>query len=187
MPVTCAKCGEELLGSVNRCWQCGSEMLSTPDAATAPPVRRRPAVPVSAVVAEDTGGEVIQARLADDEAQPEPPVRPTIDSAHRWPRFAAWASVVLGLIALVGGFFSAWWLLAGVVGLAGGIWGMQSGHRTSAAWGMVLCCLGLAVTSSHLAYNLYRWQRGVPVESFSDFDDGFGEFDEYEGYDETWE
>ena len=44
MAVVCAKCGEELLGSVNRCWRCGQRAVSTPDAADAPPVRRSPVI-----------------------------------------------------------------------------------------------------------------------------------------------
>lgn len=47
MAVTCAKCGEELLGAVNRCWKCGQEVLSTPDAGRLPAVRRAPPAEIS--------------------------------------------------------------------------------------------------------------------------------------------
>lgn len=52
MTVNCAKCGEELLGSVNRCWKCGTEFASLPDPSALPPVRRVP--PVEAAVAATT-------------------------------------------------------------------------------------------------------------------------------------
>ena len=48
MAVSCAICGEELLGSVNRCWKCGNFVTSHPGDATQPPVRtdqQAPAVP----------------------------------------------------------------------------------------------------------------------------------------------
>jgi len=42
MAVKCAKCGEELLGAVNRCWRCGTEMESRTGDTSLPPVRRAP-------------------------------------------------------------------------------------------------------------------------------------------------
>jgi hypothetical protein len=51
MAVRCSKCGEELLGPVNRCWKCGQAFATLPDAGGLPPVRREPgpvAVPVIA-------------------------------------------------------------------------------------------------------------------------------------------
>lgn len=45
MVVRCAKCGEELLGAVNRCWRCGTPVVSRPGDALLPPVRRPPINP----------------------------------------------------------------------------------------------------------------------------------------------
>ena len=42
MSVECAKCGEELMGSVNRCWSCGQEFVATIDEGNRPPIRRAP-------------------------------------------------------------------------------------------------------------------------------------------------
>jgi hypothetical protein len=42
MSVRCAKCGEELLGAVNRCWRCGQTLKSHVGPADLPPVRRPP-------------------------------------------------------------------------------------------------------------------------------------------------
>jgi hypothetical protein len=39
MSVRCAKCGEELLGAVNRCWKCGQIFERRPDVDGQPPVR----------------------------------------------------------------------------------------------------------------------------------------------------
>jgi hypothetical protein len=44
MAVQCAKCGEELMGSVNRCWRCGQEFVARRTEGDLPPVRRSPVV-----------------------------------------------------------------------------------------------------------------------------------------------
>ncbi len=54
MPVHCAKCGEELLGAVNRCWRCGTALVPQSGPAGTPPVRRAPIeVPLDAAVIDD--------------------------------------------------------------------------------------------------------------------------------------
>jgi hypothetical protein len=40
MAVRCSRCGEELLGPVNRCWKCGQVFAMLPDDGGLPPVRR---------------------------------------------------------------------------------------------------------------------------------------------------
>lgn len=42
MAVQCAKCGEELMGSVNRCWRCGQEFVAHRSETGLPPIRRAP-------------------------------------------------------------------------------------------------------------------------------------------------
>lgn len=42
MAVLCAKCGEELLGAINRCWRCGTEYESHRGRSDVPPIRRAP-------------------------------------------------------------------------------------------------------------------------------------------------
>lgn len=42
MAVFCAKCGEELLGAINRCWRCGTEYESRSGRVDVPPIRRAP-------------------------------------------------------------------------------------------------------------------------------------------------
>src|SRR4051795_11818810 len=39
MAVRCSKCGEELLGAVNRCWKCGQTFALHPEMDGTPPVR----------------------------------------------------------------------------------------------------------------------------------------------------
>ncbi|MCA9216576.1 MAG: DUF4190 domain-containing protein [Planctomycetales bacterium] len=95
MNVACSQCGEELIGSVNRCWRCGQTILSTSDSLHAPPVRAGEAaapdaIPVAYLVPKPIspdseagntpGSEERDSGLSDAEreflaANPEEPVR----------------------------------------------------------------------------------------------------------------
>ncbi|MEO8495691.1 MAG: hypothetical protein ABI614_11515 [Planctomycetota bacterium] len=57
MAVQCAKCGEELMGAVNRCWRCGQEFVVRSTEAGLPPIRRSPVVTAT--------GEVWDAELSE--------------------------------------------------------------------------------------------------------------------------
>lgn len=82
MAVRCSKCGEELLGPVNRCWKCGQTFATLPDTGGLPPVRREPSPVAAPVVAAapavapmalaDAAGieEPVQAVPADSAAEP---------------------------------------------------------------------------------------------------------------------
>jgi len=56
MAVKCSKCGEELLGAVNRCWKCGQMFALRPEIDGRPPVRTESPFtgdsPVEAIVIE---------------------------------------------------------------------------------------------------------------------------------------
>src|SRR5437764_4561953 len=45
MTVRCSKCGEELLGAVNRCWKCGQTFALRPEIDGRPPVMAEPRPP----------------------------------------------------------------------------------------------------------------------------------------------
>src|SRR5262245_20875352 len=64
MAVHCARCGEELLGAVNRCWKCGQEFRARPTVEGLPPVRDE--VVAAAAVAALSTGEALEARVVDD-------------------------------------------------------------------------------------------------------------------------
>ncbi|MGI8979585.1 MAG: hypothetical protein ACR2FY_10190 [Pirellulaceae bacterium] len=59
MAVRCSKCGEELLGPVNRCWKCGQQFTAQAETGGLPPVRYAPIeLPSDVVMAEFAGGPV---------------------------------------------------------------------------------------------------------------------------------
>jgi len=91
MAVHCAKCGEELLGAVNRCWKCGQIFARRPEMDGLPPVRmeRPPAAgePLEAIILDDDAdgrGEQAAAAPVAVAAPPAggfplpPPMAPTV-------------------------------------------------------------------------------------------------------------
>ena len=79
MTVKCAQCGEEVLGAVNRCWQCGAPIASRPGDVNLPPVRGAPIADSAAAGPDrrraepptDDAGEsdgAVLAQLADGES-----------------------------------------------------------------------------------------------------------------------
>jgi hypothetical protein len=57
MAVRCSKCGEELLGPVNRCWKCGQQFSAQAEVGGLPPVRYAPLELPSDVVLAEVAGE----------------------------------------------------------------------------------------------------------------------------------
>jgi len=80
MAVRCAKCGEELLGAVNRCWKCGTTFAARPEIDGRPPVMLEmppaealaSAAPLDAVILDDPPAEpaAIDALPADGDPPP---------------------------------------------------------------------------------------------------------------------
>jgi hypothetical protein len=85
MAVHCAKCGEELLGAVNRCWKCGQNFELRPEIDGRPPVRLEmpPASPVP------DSAEAVDVIVLDEEAAPAEtapaPVQPATIAAPKPP------------------------------------------------------------------------------------------------------
>ena len=80
MAVQCANCGEELMGSVNRCWRCGRPFVSRSGPAQVPPIRRNPIIgpvdgPMEAIVLE-----------GDEPGGPDEPHEADLSPARRWHR-----------------------------------------------------------------------------------------------------
>lgn len=184
MPVTCANCGEELLGAVNRCWRCGQTALSAPGSGDAPPIRQAPAmiitaeaVPLAMIVIDETGAasegtESPIATPAENAPPPTlpastapqqfglPPPRPAVYEQRGLVDVAAVASIVLGALALLLGVFFSWSLLLGFVGLGAGLWGFRSRWRQMAVIGLLLSLMGIAGSSARLAYDSFTWWYG---------------------------
>lgn len=139
MAVRCARCGEELLGAVNRCWKCGQQFAVRPTPEGLPPVRAE-------LVAETVGGAAaaneqqpterqsdapIEARLIDESAaavgqvtsvlEPRPTIAaavpPQLATTHplATPRQPKPVGIPANNVAALGGAYAA--LLLGLFGL----------------------------------------------------------------------
>lgn len=185
MAVQCANCGEELLGAVNRCWRCGQTLVAHAGPVDLPPVRRSPVVgpldrppgaSIEAVLVEDAaqapasgirrgspfaGGANAPAKTAVPFMQPSASSVPR-RSFQVAPRVAAAASIAMGLIGIGVSFvFSPGALLIAIAGIGFGIWGLYSPNRTLGVFGLVLCCVALALSAFLLTVELYIYVYGI--------------------------
>lgn len=145
--VYCSKCGEELLGAVNRCWRCGKAYAVPP-----------PSAPLSS---SDSGNEQVLAAAVVE----NPGTERTYKAARRQTTAelidarkaglmamgGTVTSLVLGLLATVLAFFWPPAAIIAIIGLGMGIWGLSSPRRNLALVGMLLCCLAIGVGTFGIA------------------------------------
>jgi hypothetical protein len=185
MSVRCAKCGEELLGAVNRCWKCGSTFARRPEADGLPPVRvewqTQPGNALDAVILEDLPPATETAEPAADlpaRAVPQPPQvaqlaspyvmpRPKTASepsgaqrveAHRQSLIAMGGTVtslVLGVFGLALAFFRFEAAIIALIGLLMGVWGLYSQKRNWALLAMLLCAVAITLGTYRGVRDLY--------------------------------
>ncbi len=172
----CGNCGEELLGSVNRCWKCGDLFVShgsTPPKPEEP--KRTPDEPV-VVAATPADGEPTSV----DEAEPfveaiivESPELPTQQnrplaapySPDQRPSMAALAGLALGLGSFLGSWLTGWMLLPALFGMIFSVVGLGSGQRKLAAFGAAFSLLALAIaTYVTIVAIFYNWYGYYPLE-----------------------
>lgn len=189
MTVRCAKCGEELLGAVNRCWKCGQQFIARPTIKGLPPVRPEFEAAGAEAAIEAT---VLEDEPAGEESKAEsvavaapvvaavvplpPPMNPLVATRQpslvrpvkKAPNIAALGgtvgALVLGVFAAVLGLFRYEAAIVALIGLMMGIWGLYSPRRGWALVGMLLCCLGIAVGTFTGARALYFYvNQNAPI------------------------
>lgn len=145
MPVHCSKCGELLLGAVNRCWKCGQTLALHPEADGRPPVR------ANAASGQPTAPPAAGAGALSPAAAPAGPRRPqsgNVAEARRASMMAMGGTVASLVLGIFAGLLALLWppaALIAVLGLAMGIWGLRSPRRNLALVGMLLCCLAIGL------------------------------------------
>jgi hypothetical protein len=179
MAVRCSKCGEELLGAVNRCWKCGQTFALHPEIDGRPPVRAESAV---------GGGQALEAIIVE-QAGTLPTAPAVAVAVQRWvqPSRASTGDLIdarrAGMMAMGGtvtsivlGVFAATFALVwppaaliAVLGLAMGVWGLSSPKRNWALIGMLLCCLAIGIGTYGGVRSAYVYmQRSKPIAIDSD-------------------
>ena len=144
----CKNCGAGLFGAVNRCWKCGTaiERYMTDEI---PPIRRS-----RVVLPEEVSVDQLQEQLVTTHQ-----VLPFLLNFHLSDvtrgRFAI-ASVVLGVIACLLGFASAWAALLGIAAAISAVLGMPvEERRDQATLGLVLAMIAIFVGIGHVAFDLW--------------------------------
>jgi len=166
MTVRCTRCGEELMGAVNRCWKCGQQFQARPTVEGLPPVRAE-LVAAAAAVESLSAGEALEAKVLDEAAPagqtavqvmpspvpvvmlvaPSPPLpaHPLATPRPAQPRFVAQPTNV----AAVGGAYAAlalglfavvlsWWRYEGaIVALVGLMAGIWGIYSPRRNWALV--------------------------------------------------
>ena len=193
MAVRCSRCGEELLGAVNRCWKCGLAFQVRPTVEGLPPVRAE-VVAAAAAVAAMPAGQAVEARVLEDAAPIEtaatpiaappvplpshalplhplatpPPPRPSVSRAptNIAAEGGAYAALALGLFGLVLSWSLFYGALVALVGLLAGIWGIYSPRRNVALIGMLLCAVAMGLGTFTGVRQLNRYlTRNAPIET----------------------
>ena len=71
MSVLCAKCGEELIAAINRCWRCGTEYEYRSGQIDVPPRRRAPIrVPLEGSLEAEVVDDDLTDEVVDSESDP---------------------------------------------------------------------------------------------------------------------
>ena len=150
MGVYCSQCGEQFMGSVNRCWNCGQSISGT--SASLPPIRTN---------VDDAG----KAEIVAGSLQSSVPSQTSYDpfnSRHRFRGNCAISSLVVGVVTVLSMFLSWWVAIPAMVGMVLGILGLSSNRRKTAAIGLLLCFLVFAgstirgVVGSYQQYRLHQ-------------------------------
>jgi hypothetical protein len=144
--VHCSKCGEELLGAVNRCWRCGQTYAISPNTPASSPGTSNEQ-PLGAVVVENPGTELTY-KAARRQTTAE-----LIDArkAGMMAMGGTVTSLVLGLLATLLALVWPPAAIIAIIGLGMGIWGLSSPRRNLALVGMLLCCLAIGIGTFGIA------------------------------------
>jgi hypothetical protein len=184
----CSNCGEEVLGAVNRCWNCGQLFALAGEFGQTPPQRSSTAGDSDALLAEvleeapgagehplrrgspfaENPGSVVPAGCAI----PRSNAAATVAGVRRpdWlVRMGPYASIAVGMIGLlICGRLPLAGLIASAVGLAAGRAALSGKRPGAAVAGMLLNCLVCSLSLFLLAVATYDSLHGVkPWDSFT--------------------
>ena len=165
MPVHCATCGEELLGSVNRCWKCGNQFEALAEDGL-PPIIRAP-VPSDTQPVED---DVPVADVVEDFTVPKATAAETtkLVSSRQGLRLGfAVSSIVIGGFSLLASFFTPFAAIGAAIGIALGVFALVGGNRAAAIAGIILCCLALTVSGVRMSVEAGKYMT-TPAEELED-------------------
>jgi hypothetical protein len=145
--IHCSKCGEELLGAVNRCWRCGQAYAVSPSNTPSSPPGPGNEQPLAAVVVDNPGTELAYKAVRRQTTAELIEAR----KAGLMAMGGTVTSLVLGLLATLLALFWPPAAIIAIIGLGMGIWGLSSPRRNLALVGMLLCCLAIGIGTFGIA------------------------------------
>ncbi len=144
MSARCLTCGETLLGAVNRCWKCGAEAH------------------VSATIVEK-----------QPDNSPFAPVDRSAEATatdHEHLSFvqgSAYASLSIGLFALLLSWSLPYAVVPGIIGLGCGIWSFSQRRNRVAAVGILICLLAIYWSGILTYRTMLDWHElNYPTDAF---------------------
>ncbi|MBA2117253.1 hypothetical protein [Bremerella alba] len=182
MSVVCSKCGEELIGAVNRCWKCGtpfirSETVRTPALTgpglpqttqlQVPPIRRAPVLAIYLSHGNTQDDEPIAAIIEEENNDAEhaqaPAVIPTtirfldslpMDYPSLGGSLLAFVTSIVCYYSIIGVLFTAVAVILNVY--------LLSHRRSTARWvGFGLSILSLLFALTRTMASLFLWFTGM--------------------------
>jgi len=182
MSVVCSKCGEELMGAVNRCWKCGTPFIRSETVSTStvdgggtaqkvqlqvPPIRRSPVLEIYVSPNQSDEEAPITAIIAED-AQDTEPVPPSSFLARAqhftaslpidYPSLAASFVAVLANIVC---YYSIFGVILAAVAVISNVY-LLSYRRSLVRWtGFALSILSLLSALTRTVATLYLFLTGI--------------------------
>jgi len=172
MRILCTDCGEEVLGSANRCWQCGRDFPLGPDEDGLPPIRQIPVPELPGVMGQLAANSMSAATpTLAAEANKTSPVQGRITTKTRSPQGAFpndkprlrfnW----IGLAAFSVGVLTVWLILpavlASIIGMSLSLVAFNSPRRGLALAALLLTTIALAISGFLLLVEVYASIVGV--------------------------
>lgn len=184
MSVVCGKCGEELMGAVNRCWKCGTPFIrsetvrtSTPTGSgttqtaqlQVPPIRRAPVLAIYISPDNSDEDEPIMATIEEENNEEEPApthvdsVLPTIRRfVNSLPLdYPSLGGTLLALVANLVCYYSILGVLLAAGAMILNVY-LLSHRRSTARWiGFGLSILSLLSALTRTVASFYLWFTGI--------------------------
>jgi hypothetical protein len=187
MAVRCSKCGEELLGAVNRCWKCGQTFALHPEMDGTPPVRTEPGsstgqkgsgvfvgqgpsiqqsvIPTKTpdpLTVAASSAPVVPPTVTNWTPRPLPPRRATtaeLIEARRAGQMAMGGTVASIVLGILAAGFSVLWPPAAIIAVLGLCMGIWGLYSPGRNWALI----GMLICCLAIGIGMYGGARALYV------------------------
>jgi hypothetical protein len=174
MAIHCTKCGEELLGAVNRCWRCGQSYVAAP--LGSPAASDSPAAVPASPGDQSAAAIAIPSPWNESAHKSRRQTTAELIEARKSSHMAMGGTVTSLLLGVLATLLACFWppaAIIAVIGIGMGIWGLSSPRRNLALLGMLLCCLAIGIGTFGIARRVHiaiQKNRVIPIDEPSPTD-----------------